>query len=142
MREKSLLDVLEDKILIDDGCWEWRGWHNKKGYAQVSIKGKKLAAHRVVYELLVGPIPDGLFIDHLCRNRGCVRPDHLEPVTTRENLMRGTTHAARLAARTHCGQGHPFDEDNTLFRKDGSRRCRQCNRDQSKEYDRRNPRRR
>jgi hypothetical protein len=87
----------------------------------------------VLYELLVGPIPQGFDIDHLCRNRGCVRPDHLEPATRSENLRRGDLHppaAALQAAKTHCPRGHPYDEINTYWNTNGgrghSRVCRAC----------------
>lgn len=108
-----------------EGCWEWLA-SRSDGYGRVTWQGRQRPAHRVVYELLVGPIPAGLQIDHLCRNRGCVNPAHLEPVTQRENLMRGETIPARHAAQTHCGRGHIFDEANTYVRKDGRRSCRAC----------------
>jgi hypothetical protein len=139
---KTVIEVLSDKMLIGDGCWEWIGWKNSKGYGQMSIKQKKKPAHRVVYELLVGPIPDGLQLDHLCRNHGCVRPDHLEPVTPRENLIRGNTKAAENVAKTHCPKGHPYDDANTVVTTKGYRKCRECNKIQCREYGKRNPRRR
>lgn len=117
----SLLDRLEDKILVGDGCWEWAGSRNW-GYGQVNIGRQPMRAHRVVYEMLVGPIPDGLHLDHLCRNRACVRSNHLEPVTQAENNRRAG------AAKTHCRQGHEYTEDNTAYTTIGSRRCKECNR--------------
>ena len=90
------------------------------------MAGKHFLAHRMIYELLVGPIPDGLEIDHLCRNRGCVNPGHMEPVTHRENLMRGDTVAAANPAKTHCIRGHPYDDENT-YRYGSHRYCRACN---------------
>ena len=80
---------------------------------------------RVAYEMVVGPIPDGLQIDHLCRVRNCVNPDHLEPVTPRENTMRGYSIQAQNARKTHCIHGHPF-EGNTYARPDGNRECAVC----------------
>lgn len=82
-------------------------------------------AHRLVYELLVGPIPDGLQLDHLCRNRGCVRPDHLEPVTRRTNILRGTGPSAIHARKTQCPHGHPYDRTVTR-RGTTERRCSTC----------------
>ncbi|MEV4271931.1 HNH endonuclease signature motif containing protein [Micromonospora aurantiaca (nom. illeg.)] len=82
-------------------------------------------AHRIAYEMKRGPVPDGLELDHLCRNRRCVRPAHLEPVTRRTNLLRGETIPARLAERTHCRHGHEFTPENT-YQWRGSRFCRTC----------------
>lgn len=90
---KDISQVMEDKIAVGDGCWEWLGSKTSNGYGQVAIKREIFKAHRVVYEWLVGTIPRGLEIDHLCRNRSCVRPDHLEPVTRVVNIRR-----ARAAA--------------------------------------------
>jgi len=125
---KTLLDVLEDRILIDDGCWQWTGATNKGGYGSLRWEGRFPYAHRVVYELLVGPIPKGMQLDHLCRNRACVRPDHLEPVTCRENVLRGDGIAANNARKTHCPQGHEYTEENTYVNH-GRRFCRMCGRD-------------
>lgn len=78
------------RILVHDtGCWLWQGEMNRNGYGRVWVNGKRLMSHRVTYELLVGPIADGLVLDHLCKNRACCNPEHLEPVTIRENTLRG-----------------------------------------------------
>ncbi len=107
-------------------CWLWTGSLSSDGYGQ--MVNPFHVAHRLSYEMLVGPIPDGLQIDHLCRNRRCVNPTHLEPVTVRENLLRSPiTLAARNASKTHCIHGHPFDEQNT-YRHNGRRQCRICRR--------------
>ena len=95
-------------------CWIWNGGRSHKGYGMingVSRRGDRQAlyAHRVVYEALVGPIPDGLTIDHLCRNRACMNPAHMEPVTSRENTLRGFGPGAICARATHCLRGHPYD---------------------------------
>ena len=124
---KPLLDRLEDKILIDDGCWEWDGAKYGTGYGVVSWQKKNTHAHRVVYELLVGPIPEGLELDHLCRNRGCVRPDHLEPVTHAENVRRAPFTAAHFQReKTHCPHGHEYTEENIYRTKRGGRACKAC----------------
>ncbi len=81
---------IERKILkASSGCWLWLGEYNRNGYGRVKFAGRKLMAHRVIYELVVDQIPDGLVLDHICRNRCCVNPDHLEEVTIRENTLRG-----------------------------------------------------
>lgn len=110
------------------GCWNWTASRVPAGYAQFRLHGRRDYGHRAAYELLVGPIPAGLQLDHLCRNRGCVNPDHLEPVTNRVNGLRGVSPCAVNAAKTHCVNGHPFDAQHTYFRKDrpGRRQCRTC----------------
>jgi hypothetical protein len=108
------------------GCWVWCGSRYGNGYGRIRGAGLNGAlAHRVAWELWRGPIPDGLVIDHLCKNRECVNPDHLEPVTQRENVMRSDSLWAEQAKRTHCPDGHSYDEANTAVR-NGSRHCREC----------------
>lgn len=108
------------------GCWEWQGASNQYGYGRFG----RGYVHREAYERAVGPIPDGLDIDHLCRNRGCGNPGHLEPVTHFENCRRGSQ-----AQQTHCVNGHEFAGDNLLirFRRTGApyRQCRQCTYDRA-----------
>lgn len=91
-----------------------------------------VGAHRVVYEELVGPIPDGLMLDHLCRVRHCVNPEHLEPVTNRENVLRGEGHSAKAARATHCLKGHPYAGENLRILSNGWRRCRACHRERER----------
>lgn len=106
------------------GCWLWVASCQPSGYGQIR-RGKTTAlAHRVAYELLVGPIGDGLDLDHLCRVRSCVNPAHLEPVTRRENARRGLRGVLLVA----CPKGHPYSDQNTYICPDGSRRCRTCHR--------------
>jgi hypothetical protein len=85
-----------------------------------------LLAHRVSYERYVGPIPEGAHLDHLCRNRACVNPEHLEPVSVQTNILRGVSPSAVNAAKTECLRGHPFDDENTYVCPAGKRRCRAC----------------
>jgi hypothetical protein len=113
-------------------CWLWTG-ATRSGYGQFYTNRKLIGAHRWAYQESVGPIAKGLHIDHLCRTPLCVNPAHLEPVTNRENLFRGpTTFTAINSKKTHCAKGHPFDEQNTYIRKNGSRHCRTCNRDRTR----------
>jgi hypothetical protein len=125
------LNRLWSKVIKGPGendCWSWTDVLSEDGYAYLGIggrKGRKFLVHRLLYELVIGPIPDGKDLDHCCRNRYCVRPDHQEPVTRRENLLRGKTITAAHAAATHCSQGHPFDIFNTGFYRN-QRYCRTC----------------
>ena len=108
------------------GCWLWFGTTTPTGYGQIGVRGKTRYAHRVMYEAHRGPIPDGLEIDHRCRVRHCVNPEHLELVTHRENQRRGAV--ARNAYVTFCPSGHEYDEANTYHLPDGRRNCRACRR--------------
>ena len=109
------------------GCWLWLRYKNPKGYGRVRIGERMVLAHRFAYEIEVGPIPKGLQIDRLCKIPSCVNPAHMEPVTSRENTLRGDTIPAMHAAKTHCIRGHEFTEQNTYMRKDcRGRKCRIC----------------
>ncbi len=113
-----------------DGCWNWLPALNNSGYGCFKLT----SSHRASYEIHIGPIPDGLDIDHLCRNRKCVNSDHLEVVTRRENLVRGNTIIARNVRQTHCTKGHPYSGKNLSIHRDGSRRCRVCNAEKSRQW--------
>lgn len=112
------------KILKTDSCWLWQGQIIEQGYGRFWDGNNKAASHRFSYELFIGSIPIGLQIDHLCRNRACVNPDHLEAVTQTENTKRGL----HGILTTNCPKGHPYDTANTIYQKDGHRRCRECKR--------------
>lgn len=120
----------------NSGCWLWLGadttrnglTYGRPRYAGAR-SGANCGAHRVIYEELIGRIPEGLELDHRCRTPLCVNPAHLEPTTHRENILRGVGVAARNAAKTHCPQGHPLTPGNlVLSRRDGKRACLICHR--------------
>ena len=125
----TVIERFEAKVASDPttGCWLWTARVNRHGYGVLSIGSKRDAskrmalAHRVAYELHVGPIPEGLTIDHLCRTPACVNPDHLEAVTQRENVLRGMSIPALNHKKTHCKNGHEFSP-----RSNGTRRCKVC----------------
>lgn len=116
------------------GCWLWQRALNHNGYGQIQYQGKKQAAHRVAYEVFVGPIPAGLQIDHLCRVRPCVNPEHLEAVSPRENTLRTFSPVARNAVKTHCPAGHPLNGKNLYLAPSRRRVCRTCAREASRRY--------
>ena len=107
------------------GCWEWTGALST-GYGVLRFGGRQAYTHRIAYEIVVGLIPSGLQIDHLCRNRACCNPAHLEPVTRRENLMRGNGPAAVNARKETCPHGHDYAGANLYVAPNGRRGCRAC----------------
>ena len=124
LKERFMSKVYNDK----SGCWLWTDAVSTVGYGYLGVggrAGRKVQAHRISYELFKGEIPDKMHIDHLCRVRRYVNPDHLEAVTQRENLLRGKGVTARNAAVTHCPQGHEYNHQNTQLYK-GHRLCRMC----------------
>ncbi len=122
--------------ICESGCWLWQGALNNTGYGRFTVGYRRdnslrmLLAHRYAYEQLVSPIPDGLELDHLCRVPRCINPAHLEPVTHKENCRRGNAMwvgGLMQRSKTHCKQGHPYDEANTIYW-GNKRKCRICNR--------------
>lgn len=130
-RGMSLIDKFMARVdKRADGCWLWTGGTNASGYGRFALGHRGIEqAHRWSYEHHIGPIPDGLQIDHLCRVHGCVNPAHMEPVTGRENVRRGETLPAANAVKTHCPRGHTYDDANTYVSGRGERTCRTCRRD-------------
>jgi len=124
----SLLANTREELIVAplDVCWVWtKSCNVKNGYAKVSVNRVMRSAHRVSYETFVGPIPDGLELDHLCRVRACIRPSHLEPVTHAENTRRAA-HAI-----THCPQNHEYTQANT-YQYRNMRYCRACDRERKR----------
>lgn len=137
----STLERILSNLDVGD-CWEWKGSFYDNGYGQISLvrNGKKTTrpVHRELWEQIVGPVEDGLELDHLCRNRKCANPDHLEPVTAAENVRRSEGHQSKvLARRSHCKNGHEFNEDNghAYEYKPGKfrRHCKVCNTERARE---------
>lgn len=128
-KPKPILDRLMAKVEITDTCWLWIGHVMPNGYGTISAPGRSSLVHRVSYEEHVGPIPEGNQIDHRCRVRNCVRPDHLEPVTGAENVRRAG------AAKTHCKHGHELTTENTYVEPTHHRRsCVTCRHAAEKRY--------
>lgn len=129
----SSLDRFFSKINKTESCWEWTGSLTKSGgYAQFSYMGKPVRGHRWIYEQMIGQIPEGMQLDHLCRNRKCVNPQHLEPVTLSENVKRGLAGKENnpQSKKTHCPKGHSYSGTN----KYGKRICRTCANEQTSNY--------
>ena len=132
-KKRPLLERLMEKVRVEpSGCWAWTACLDSDGYGRITLDKKMLIAHRASYMVHVGPIPKGLTLDHVCRNRACVNPAHLEPVSNRENVLRGTGKTAENARRTECVNGHPFAGENLSITKLGHRVCRECTRSRAR----------
>lgn len=126
MTDKFERGFREKYVVNLEGCWLWTAATDGCGYGWFGSSGGRAKAHRYSYEVAVGSIPEGLCIDHLCRVRCCVNPDHLEAVTLAENVRRGKSGEFN-AAKTRCPNGHPYDDENTYIW-NGKRGCRECRR--------------
>lgn len=130
MKKEMLRGKISDKnfnrvLPQEDGCWHWGGYIDPRGYGYTTANGKGVAAHRLIYRTLVGDIPAGMEMDHLCRVRNCVNPTHVEPVTPAENNRRGLGNPNKN--KTHCQFGHEFTPENTYVYKGGRKRvCKTC----------------
>lgn len=119
---------IQRHVIIDEatGCWLWQGDSVKGGYGRTFVDGRKWLAHRAAFTAYKGPIPEGLTLDHLCKRQACCNPEHTEPVTMKENTMRGNSFSRINAEKTHCSRGHELAGDNLYRYNDGRRDCRQC----------------
>lgn len=156
-KKRPIAVRLVEKVKIQqNGCWLWTGHVSPNGYARISVGGVERQAHRVAYEEFVGPIPDGLDVDHVCHNedracsggpscahRRCLNPEHLAPATRSDNLRNSgrvgnngsvVVAAGIQTAKTHCPQGHPYDAENTYSppSRPNARYCRECHRDHTR----------
>lgn len=121
------------KVEDQGACWTWVGCTTADGYGRLTRGSRQHMAHRWLFARLVCPIESGLTLDHLCRNRACVNPAHLEPVSLRDNILRGEGVGVRNAAKTHCVHGHEFTPENTYI-KQGKRSCRECGRQANRRH--------
>ena len=124
--DPSVVDRFWSKVVQAGDCWDWTAGRDPKDYGQFWVAGRMVRAHRFAYELIVGPIPDGLELDHLCRNHECVRPEHLDAVPHKVNVLRGISPLAVNALKTTCLRGHLLSGDNLYVNPDGERTCRAC----------------
>lgn len=131
---EELNQYLDDRTVVnpETGCWEWVGHIVEAGYGRVTFRKNIHYAHRVSYTRHVSPVPSYMVIDHLCRNRRCVNPAHLEAVTQKTNVIRGESPGAKAIRRTHCAVGHDFETYGVV--RAGRRVCRECRRVYSANY--------
>jgi hypothetical protein len=137
MTQALLPSWFSERVVFAEGqCWEWTGFIDQGGYGQIPVAADDRKAHRFAYTTLVGPIPEGMTLDHLCKCRHCVNPVHLEVVTRAENTLRSTSPFVLNKAKTHCLNGHPLTGANLITKKDGRRNCLQCRRDYDRQWKR------
>lgn len=122
----TIESVLAQVEVLTDGCWRLPHKPFPSGYVPVKLAGVQVRFHILMYQHLVGPIPEGLELDHRCRHRWCGNPNHLEPVTHQVNVLRGDAPTAINARKTHCPQGHPLADENLYLSPQGWRVCRAC----------------
>jgi hypothetical protein len=113
--------------ISDEGCWNWQAGLSHNGYGKFTVNGSDVRAHRWSYSNFVGPIADGMTVDHLCNNRRCVNPDHLQTLTQTENVLaeHSESTARKNSLKTECPKGHPYTDENTYRYKNG-RTCKTC----------------
>lgn len=112
--------------ISENGCWDWTGNKNRQGYGRVPFRGRVVVPHRLLHQTIFGEITPGLVSDHICENKSCVNPKHIEPVTSKENIYRGCAPPSINIRKTHCASGHKFTTENTYISR-GMRACRTCN---------------
>lgn len=130
----NVWERIDKKVQQDGDCWRWTAARDTTGYGRIVYERKLWPAHRLVYTLLVGEVPRGLVLDHLCRNRWCVNPYHLDPVTDAVNFSRAPDPNRRKKEQSHCKNGHPFEGRNLIMRRNGCRDCRACGLEQARRY--------
>lgn len=125
---KTVEDRFHERYQVDrnTGCWNWTAGLNGKGYAYIFARRYSRQAYKWYYEIVYGKVPDGMELDHLCRNKKCVNPEHLEVVTKSENNRRGNSPSAKNARKTHCPRGHELADGNLFIHKSGRRSCLIC----------------
>lgn len=128
MMTRATAERFWEKVDFGVDCWKWDAYCDPEGYGRFMLGSRNVYSHRFAYEFCVGIIPRNKQIDHLCRVRHCVNPDHLEVVTQRENILRGKGITAQAAKAANCPHGHEYNAENTIIRNQGWRQCRTCKR--------------
>lgn len=132
---KGMMERFNSKYTIQkNGCWDWIGQVYPNGYGSLWVRGKNVFAHRFSYQMFNGAIPEKLTVDHLCKNRKCVNPFHLDLTTRVDNVQRSNNEIANNKAKTHCPYGHEYNLENIYFRKNGHRSCIACTKRRARMY--------